>query len=88
MYVNNCGIRRIGHILKVPFQYVSNWVRDAGRIVEGFVDSRKVESQNISILEMDELYSYVKKNRSKSEYGLLLTETGARLLRLTLEEER
>jgi hypothetical protein len=34
------------------------------------------------ILELDELYTYIKKNRIKSEYGLLLIETGCVLLDL------
>jgi hypothetical protein len=34
---------------------------------------------------MDELYTYIKKNRIKSEYGLLLIETGYVLLDLKSE---
>ncbi len=88
MYVNNCGIRRIGHILNIPFQYVSNWVRDAGRIMESLISERDLSDRNISILEMDELYSYVKKSPKELEYGLLLTGTQATLLHLMSEEVR
>ncbi|MDR0753493.1 MAG: hypothetical protein LBE95_02400 [Holosporaceae bacterium] len=37
---------------------------------------------NVPLLEMDELYTYVKKRGIKSEYGLLLIETGCALLDL------
>lgn len=82
MYVNNCGIRRIGAILNIPFQYVSNWVLDAGQKIEQMVKEQPKESRNISILEMDELYTYVKKRQEKSEFGLLLIGTEMKLLRI------
>jgi len=82
MYVNNCGIRRIGSILQVPFQYVSNWILDAGQKVEQMMQDKPKESRNISILEMDELYTYVKKRQTKSEFGLLLIGTEMKLLRI------
>ena len=40
------------------------------------------KEENIQILEMDELYTYIKKNQIKSEFGLLSIGTGFVLLRL------
>ena len=34
----------------------------------------------IEILEIDELYSFVKKNKTESIFGLLWTDTGTKLL--------
>ena len=83
MYVNNCGIRRIGSILGIPFQYVSHWIRQAGETVKAFMQKQSKVSKKINILEMDELYTYVKKKQIKSEYGLLLIGTEMTLLRIT-----
>ena len=83
MYVNNCGFRRIGHILQIPYQTVSKWVKEAGQILEQKLAEREEESRKINILEMDELFTYVQKKLNKSVYGLLLTETEAILLHFT-----
>jgi hypothetical protein len=40
------------------------------------------KKEKIPLLEMDELYTYIKKKRIKSECGLLLIETGCVLLDL------
>ena len=34
MYLNNCGIRRIAHILQIPLSTVFLWIKKAGQIVE------------------------------------------------------
>ncbi|WP_323732646.1 hypothetical protein [Candidatus Bandiella euplotis] len=46
--------------------------------------NQKIEGdkRRIEILEMDELYTYVKKKRIKQEYGLLSIGTDSKLLRL------
>jgi hypothetical protein len=40
------------------------------------------QKNKIPIVELDELFTYVKKKQIKSEYGLLLIETGYVLLGL------
>ena len=34
MSLNNCGQRAIGRILKIPYQYVCNWVKNGVDIVK------------------------------------------------------
>jgi transposase-like protein len=97
MYLNNCGFRRISEILDLPLATVFYWIKKAGQIVDEMVREKKEsDAQNMSdieILEMDELYTYVKKNQEKTgkqgrgrasipEYGLLLIGSDLRLLRL------
>jgi hypothetical protein len=65
---------------------VIHWIKRAGLKVEETVLG-KSKTEKIPLLEMDELYSYVKKKRIKSEYGLLLIETGCVLLNLKSETE-
>ncbi|WPX96192.1 IS1/IS1595 family N-terminal zinc-binding domain-containing protein [Candidatus Bandiella euplotis] len=84
MYLNNCGIRRIAHILNIPLSTVFYWIKQAGKVVDEMVTNQKIEGdkKRIEILEMDELYTYVKKKRIKQEYGLLSIGTDSKLLRL------
>ncbi|WPX97107.1 IS1 family transposase [Candidatus Bandiella woodruffii] len=84
MYLNNCGIRRIAHILNIPLSTVFYWIKQAGKVVDEMVTNQKIEGdkRRIEILEMDELYTYVKKKRIKQEYGLLSIGTDSKLLRL------
>ena len=76
---------------KISFQIVIHWINTAGSFVEKEVAKRKKESslqgkESLAVVEMDELYTYVKKNlvRIKKqesgkvttpEYGLLLIGT-------------
>ena len=62
MYLNNCGIRRIAHIIKTPLSTVLSWIKKAGKILEVMVKERKDNEGKIEILEMDELYRYIKKS--------------------------
>ena len=88
MYLNSAGFRSIGRVLKVPFQLVHAWVRKAGERVEEEVRNRANPRKEIAILEMDELYTYIKKKIGKSEYGLLWIGTEMKLLRITSATER
>ena len=83
MYLNSGGIRSIGRVLKVPHQSVAKWIENAGKIVEREIMNLHMTPRNISILELDELYTYIQKNSSKCEYGWLLIGTEMKLLRLT-----
>jgi hypothetical protein len=60
------------------------WIRKLGLEVKS-ADSLVPIHKKIPLLEIDELYTYVQKKRIKSEYGLLLIETGCVLLDLKLE---
>ena len=97
MYLNNCGIRRIAHILKLPLSTTFGWIRKAGKMVDEIVDemvkNKNEEFKKIDILEMDELFTYVKKSQEQikkqgkesvniPEYGLLWIGTDLKLLRL------
>jgi transposase-like protein len=61
MYLNNCGFRRIAEILKVPLATVFYWIKNAGKIVDEQVKNREVDAKKIEILEMDKLFTYIKK---------------------------
>ena len=82
MYLNNCGFRRISAILSIPLSTVFSWIKKAGKIVDEMVKNRDYEKETIEILEMDELYTYIKKKKTKHEYGLLLIGTDSKMLHL------
>ena len=93
MYLNHCGFRRIASILQVPLATVFMWIKNAGRIVDQMVKERKQPSKDIEILEMDALYTFIKKSRDSTktqentvthtpEFGLLWIGTDLKLLRL------
>ena len=93
MYLNNCGIRRIAHILEIPLATVFSWIKKAGKIVEEMVKKRKDNEEKIEILELDELYTYIKKSQERIKrvgrwkenilgYGLLWIGTDLKLFRL------
>jgi hypothetical protein len=50
-------------------------------------DNNRV-SRDIAIVEIDELYTFFKKNPSKQEFGLLLTETACVCLHFGQVQER
>ena len=81
MYINNVGIRSIERILNVSNVLILNWIKNIGKNIENIINYNKElykrkdnKKDKINILEMDELYSYVKKNKTKLKYGLLLLE--------------
>jgi len=93
MYLNNCGFRRISAILEIPLTTVFEWIKAAGQMVDEMVKERKDDVDHIEILEMDELYTYIQKNRIQTskaanasasipEFGLLSIRTEAKMLRL------
>ncbi len=88
LYLEGNGIRGIARILseilrvKIHFQTVTKWLNSAAQIVSEEITSTKREHKNIEIVEMDELFTYIKKNKIKSEYGLLLTGTSSIYLNL------
>jgi transposase-like protein len=88
LYLEGCGFRRISRLLKkifqvnVCYQLVIHWIKDAVKKIDLAGLTSGAQKYVIPLLEMDELYTYIKKKQIKSEYGLLLIETGCVLLDL------
>jgi hypothetical protein len=72
---------------------VFSWVKKAGQIIDKMVKKRQEQTEEIEILEMDQLFTYVKKSLEETrkpenlatptpEYGLLWIGTDLKLLRL------
>ncbi len=104
LYLEGNGFRGTARCLskvfgiKINFQMVVHWVKIAGNIVEKEVEDRKAEQTSqpkaiLPVVEMDELYTFIKKNLAQTvqlgsgkeslpEYGLLLIGTRAIYLHL------
>ena len=88
LYLEGCGFRKIARILSnmfekhFCFQTVILWIKKEAKKVEKIAEEKKDE---IQILEMDDIYTYIKKNRIKSEYGLLSIGMHSVLLHLKSE---
>ena len=90
LYLEGCGFRRIARILSgifnrhVCYQTVIQWIKKEAKRIENLEPKNE---GNIQILEMDELYTYIKKKQIKSEFGLLSIGTSFVLLRLKSETQ-
>lgn len=82
MYINSMGIRAIGRVKNVHNSVISVWIKQMGEVVkDAFREKVKdITPKDINILEVDELFTYVKKKKIKRMYLVLQTETGSELL--------
>lgn len=71
MYLEGLGFRAIGRLLNISHQTAYRWVRQAGEQHQIQLDN----SQDINIVELDEIHSYIKHKKTIAGLGLPLTET-------------
>lgn len=82
LYTEGVGIRSIERLEEVPSSLIIHWIRSFAKIIREKICSIKVpdNAKEIEILEMDELFTYYQKKVKEPMFGLLLTETGIKLL--------
>ena len=81
MYLEGVGIRSIERLEKVPNTLIIYWIRYFSRLIcKELRKSVPEKVEDIEVLELDELFTYYKKRPRERMYGLLLTETGTKLL--------
>ena len=63
LYLENTGIRSIERLEGVPNPLIIRWIRNSASFISGLLKpSAPVERlEDVEIMEMDELYSFVKK---------------------------
>jgi len=69
MYLEGLGFRGIGRLLRISFGTVYQWIRKWGEQVD-----LPVRTESISIVELDELHSYVMQKKTTVGHGLLLID--------------
>ncbi len=82
MYLEGVGIRSIERLEKVPNPLIIKWIRKYSDIIKQRLNLTEVpdDIKKISIIELDELFTYCQKKLTKSTYGLLLIGTEIKLL--------
>jgi len=62
LYVEGTGIRRIGRLLRVNHQTVTNWINAAAAKVQ----PTPPQPSESAVIELDELYTFVAQKKTKS----------------------
>ena len=71
LYLEGLGFRSIGRILGVSHVSVQNWIKKYGK------DMEDLKSENeIDIVELDEMHTYIGNKKNIAGSGLLLIELG------------
>jgi transposase-like protein len=83
MYLNNVGIRKIALFLGVNPSTVLGWIRRKHAALSALLEkSVPSPSEKTGIIEMDEIDTFVQKNRTGPLFGLLTVGEKSALLRL------
>jgi transposase-like protein len=83
MYLNNVGIRKIALFLGVNPSTVLGWVRRRHAELAAMLEkSGPAHTEKTDVIEMDEIYTFVKKNKKEQSFGLLFLGGKSALLRL------
>jgi transposase-like protein len=82
MYLEGIGIRSIERLEGVSNPLIIYWIRHFSDLIRQEIHRSVIPDklEDIEILEVDELFTYYKKRKIEPMSGLLLTETGIKLL--------
>ena len=69
MYLEGLGFRAIGRVLKISYGTVFQWVKKWGSNL-----TLPKRNEAISIVELDEMHTYVGQKKTTNGYGLLLID--------------
>ena len=87
LYLENCGIRTIERITGIRNSQISKWIESTASYIRKQLkqsQSKIKDIQDIEVMELDELCTFVKKDQRTGEgislYGLLLIDQQIKLL--------
>jgi len=83
LYLEGLGFRSIGRFLKVSHVSVFNWIKSFGEKLDEFKNTEEIE-----VVELDEMHTYIGSKKTIAGYGLLLIEMGVNssIVKLAQEE--
>ena len=88
MYLNNVGIRKIALFFGVSATAVLKWIKNAHVLLQELLANfNPLVSDKADIIELDEIYTYVKKRKIEQSYGLLILDDRCVLLHLPSEKD-
>lgn len=74
MYVNNVGVRKIALFIGCSRTTISNWVKKARERLDKMLDKSEPNySEKVDIIELDEIYTYVKKTVQSGSVACLFS---------------
>ena len=84
MLKEGLGFRAVGRVLGISNVTVLKWVRSAGKDLKVWYDQQiwREYDKEVPVVEVDEVWHYIKKNSSSCGYGLLFVvdpESSSRL---------
>jgi len=71
LYLEGLGFRSIGRFLGVSHVSIQKWIRKFGSELEDLKSGNE-----ISIVELDEMHTYIGNKKNTAGYGLLLIDMG------------
>jgi len=71
LYLEGLGFRSIGRFLKVSHVAVFNWIKAFGKNLDELRSANEIE-----VVEIDEMHTYIGSKKTTVGYGLLLIEMG------------
>ena len=87
LYLENCGIRTIERLTGIRNSQISKWIEGVAGYIKtelSKIENNVTSIKDITILELDELCTYIKKDQKTAEnsplYGLLLIDNQVKLL--------
>ena len=72
MYLEGLGFRAIGRILRISYGTVFQWIKKWGQGIE-----LPQRNEEIAVVELDEMHTYVGQKKTTNGYGLLLIDLGS-----------
>jgi len=85
IYLEGVGFRGIGRILGISYGTVYQWIKKWSKQID-----LPVRNEPISLVELDELHSYVKQKKTTVGHGLLLIDlkNGLSLLSVATDQQK
>lgn len=82
LYTEGMGLRAIERLEGISVSLLVYWIRNFSKIIRDKLNNTELpqDTKEVSILEVDELFTYFQKKPKKPMFGLLWTETGTKLL--------
>ena len=87
LYLEGLGFRSIGRIIGFSHVSVYYWIRDFGKKI---IELEEKKEEHISVIEIDEMHTYIGNKKTTNGYGLLLIdlENGSSVLSLGKEMQK
>jgi transposase-like protein len=89
LYLNNVGIRKAARFMGCSSSMPVRWIKEFAENLRRQLSKATIDldTKIPDIIEMDEIYTRIKKGKTEFRYGLLIADGEARLLRLPSAEK-